>query len=74
MREKNYRRIDFFYVDNRKQLEEKLEKENYLLLHTQNKEILCESLQMNVILPENLEDELKKYYKEDNKQFIEEKN
>ena len=52
----------FFYINNKEEIEKRLQEDFYVLIGENEKKIISESLEIKTILPNNLEDELKKYY------------
>lgn len=51
-----------FYINNKEEIEKRLQEDFYVLIGENEKKIISESLEIKTILPNNLEDELKKYY------------
>lgn len=52
----------FFYINNKKELEEKIQDNLYILIEKSKKEIISKALEVKRISPDNLENELKEYY------------
>lgn len=52
----------FFYINNKKELEERIQDNLYILIEKSEKEIISKVLEVKRISPDNLENELKEYY------------